>query len=236
MKQGYLVLNGGDAFTPRNTDADRAWLRLIRGQRQHRPRLIALPIAATENHQKAAYEVVSYFRGMGTFPDYRLMTDRQTANTRAECEILDKVEAIVLTDGSAIDAVERLRDTLALDTLKRAVYERKAVVMATAASAMALGAVHWFDNAWEPAVGVAPHLAILAHHNVARMRFSPERLLADLPDGVTLIGIDPVTTLICHPDDTYQVEGEGTVTVYRRVETQDEYGAGKTFEVSPPEP
>ena len=94
---------------------------------------------------------------------------------------------------------------------------------------MALGGAYWFADEWEPGLALAPHLAILPHHNLVRMRLTPDRLLADLPDGVTLIGIDETTTVICHPDGTYQVEGTGEVMVYRSIEQLDEYPSEQRF-------
>lgn len=225
--QGYLVLNGGEAFSPESKAMDRTWLRLVQGP--HSPRLIVLPVAAIEKHQKIADQVARYFSHLGTFAEYKMIVDPLSANTRVEYEVLDKVEAIVLLDGGPLDMVERLHGTHTEDSLRRAVWERKAVLMATGASAMALGNVFWFGDRWEPGLSIAPHLAIVPHHSLVQMRLPPERLLAGLPEGVTVIGIDPTTLVICHPDGRYQVDGLGEVTVYRSVEQQDIYKAGNTF-------
>lgn len=229
MQKGYLIFNGGEAFSPKSKMADHNWLELIRGK--SRPRVVVVPVAATEKEQKTADEVMRYFNFMGTFAQYTMILDQRTANTETEYMVLDKVEAIVLTDGSPFDMVGRLRGTHTEAALHRAL-ERKAAVMATGASAMALGAVYWLANEWEKGLGIAPHLAILPHHNLARMRLSPERLLEHLPEGITLMGVDQATTLICHPDGKYQVEGSGQVCVYRSVERQDDYNAGSFFTLS----
>jgi len=225
--KGLLVFNGGDAFTTDTRDADRIWLRHLR-TKQHKPRVIVLPVAAVEKAQKVAYEATRYFKQMGTYSDYKLITSKLLANTRTEYEILDNVDAVVLTDGSAIDMIERLRGTHAEQALHR-VLLRKAVIMGTGASAMAMGSVFWFGHEWLPGLALAPQLAILTHHNLFRMRFTPERLLADLPDGVTLIGIDQATTLIYHPDGTCEVVGRGNVTVYRSTDQLDDYASGTRF-------
>lgn len=230
--KGYLVFNGGDAFTPDSLDADRVWLRYLR-QRHRKPRIIVLPVAATTQPQKAAYKAVSYFRRLGTFPDYKLITTPLRANTRSEYEILDKADAIVLTDGSAFDMIERIRDTHTGQILRRVVY-RTAALMGTGASAMAMGAVYWFGREWVSGLGYAPHLAIVPHYNLFRMRFGPETLLADLPDGVTLVGIDEHTNLICQPDGLYAVSGKGRVTVYHDADTWREYRAEAQFAIEPP--
>ena len=105
QQTGYLILNGGDAFNPKNKTADHTWLQIIRGNA--RPRLVVLPTAMTTKEQKAADEVMRYFNYMGTFAQYSMVIDTLSANTRTEYEMLDQVEAIVLTDGSPIDLVER---------------------------------------------------------------------------------------------------------------------------------
>lgn len=230
--KGYLVFNGGEAFSPRSKISDHIWLELIRGKT--RPRLVVVPVAALEKHKHIADKTARYFNHLGTFAQFSLIVDQVTANTEMEYQPLNKVEVIVLTDGSPVDMLERLRGTHTEAALRRAL-ERKAAIMATGASAMALGAVYWLANQWEPGLGLAPHLAILPHHNVTRMRLTPERLLADLPSGVTLMGVDQATALICHPDGTYQVEGEGHVVVYRSVEQQDEYQAQQRFRLDSPD-
>ncbi|MBN2305923.1 MAG: hypothetical protein JXQ72_15680 [Anaerolineae bacterium] len=232
MTKGYLVFNGGAAFSSRTKDSDYTWLKLVRGE--HDPRLVVVPVAAMRDAEKNAQIATRYFKNLGTFPEYALITDHTTANASASCEILNGVEAIVLIDGSPIDMVERLQGTQA-ETALRQTLARKTAVMATGASAMALGAVYWFAGQWEPGLRLAPHLAILPHHNLIQMRLPPDKLLADLPDGVTLIGVDEATSLICYPDGNYAVTGEGNVTVYRSVEQLDAYGDRGSFTLQQPD-
>ncbi|MBN1963395.1 MAG: Type 1 glutamine amidotransferase-like domain-containing protein [Anaerolineae bacterium] len=227
--KGYLILNGGEAFTPRTKLLDHSWLSLIRGQ--SRPRLMVVPVASVDKPFKAADEAAHYFKNLATFAEYTLITDQLTANTAQHVEPLDKVDVICFTDGSPVDMVERLRGTKTEAALHRAL-ARKACVMGTGASAMALGGAFWLSGAWETGLGLAPHLAILPHHQIVQMRLPPERLLAELPPGITVIGIDDATALIGYPDDTYQAEGEGHVTVYRSVEQQDSYRAGDRFSLA----
>lgn len=226
MKKGYLVLNGGEAFSTESREADRAWLKLLRDD--HSPRVVVVPAAAMDKHQKIAHETCKYFSGLNTFAEYKLITNQTLANTQVEYETLEKVEAIVLPDGSPIDLIARLKGTHTAKALFGAL-ERKAAVMATGASAMALCGVYWFAGEWEPGLGLAPHLAVLVHHNLVAGRLTPERLLATLPAGITLMGIDQHTTLICHPDDSYQVAGQGVVTVYHSQEDLRVYQDGTRF-------
>lgn len=232
--QGYLVFNGGEAFTRETRPLDRTWLRLLRRDQRQNPRIAVLPTATIDKPQKAAYIATEYLNTLSAFAEYKLITHRQDAITPINYEILDKVDGIVLTDGSALDLVERLADTPAFAAMQRAVYERTAAVVGVGASAMALGAVHWFGNTWEPGLALAPRLALVAHHNLVRMRLSPQRLLADLPDQVTLIGVDQVTALLAYPDGTFHVAGQGEVIVYRDVDHQDAYETGQTFTLDTP--
>ncbi len=227
MRKGYLLFHGGDAFTPKSKQADHDWLKLVR-KGQTKPRLAVVPAAAMNQPYKIAQDISGYYGNLGTFAEYTLIVDPQTANSEPETLLLDKVDVIVLTDGSPIDLVERLRGTRAEAALRRAL-DRKAAVLGAGASATALGAVYWFANEWEPGLGLAPHLAVLPHHNLLRMRLAPDRLLAGLPEGVTLMGVDQDTILVWMPDDSYRVIGEGLVTVYRSPAALVEYAPGRTF-------
>lgn len=231
MRKGYLIFNGGEPFDSTTYEVDRAWLRYVRGSR--RPRVVVVPVAAMEKHQKIAYETCKYFNRMDAQTDYKLITDRTLANTPSEFEILSKVDAVILTDGSPIDMVERLRDTHTEKTLHMAL-ERKAVVYGTGASAMTFGPVYWFAHEWLPGLGLIANITVLPHYNLVAGRLSTEELLADLPEGVTLIGIDQHTNLVQHPDDTLEVLGKGRVTVYGSVETLDVYEHGQKFTLQPP--
>jgi cyanophycinase-like exopeptidase len=230
--KGYLVVNGGEAFTIENRPANRAWLRLVHGQ--HSPRVIVVPVAAMDKPERTAAEAAQYFRHMGMFAEYKMIVNPLSANTRTEWEILDTVEGIVLTDGSPVDMIERLHDTHTEAALRRAL-ERKAAVMTIGASAMAAGAVFWYANQWENGLALAPTLAFVPHHELVQMRLTPERLLAELPPGITLVGVDTTATLICHPNGTGQAAGEGAITVYRSVDHQDVYEAGQTFVLNTPD-
>lgn len=225
---GYLILNGGAGFTPNNKNFDYEWLQVIRRLSQS-PRVVVVPAATPDNAIKAAQQAVTYLKGLGSFAEYAEITNRLSANTGVHYEVLNKVEVICLTDGSPANAVEILQGTHTEAALRRALLERKAAVAATGASAMALGSVYWLGGVWEQGLGVVPHLAVLPHHQLVQMRLTPERLLAELPAGITILGIDDATGVIAHPDGTYQVAGRGEVVVYRSVEQQDTYTAGQQF-------
>jgi len=230
MKKGYLIFNGGEAFDSSMYESDRAWMRLVRGNR--RPRVVVVPVAAMSKHQKIAYETCKYFNRMDTQADYKLITDQSMANMPTEFEILNKTDVIILTDGSPIDMIERIRGTHTEKALHMAL-ERKAVIYGTGASAMTLGAAYWFAHDWLPGLGLAPKLALLPHYNLIAGRLSTEKLLGTLPEGLTLVGLDQYTNVIYHPDDTCEVQGKGKATVYRSVKQLDTYGHGKTFTLNP---
>ncbi len=235
MKKGYLVFNGDADFTPDMRGATRVWLRYVRPPQQSKrlPRVIVVPVAAMDKHQKVAYQVHQHFGRLNTKTDYRLINSQLLANTATEYEVLNKVEAVVLTDGSVYDMIERVQGTHTEKAFHE-ILNRRAALVAAGASAMALGVVYWFSGEWLPGLSVAPHLAIMPHHNVVRGRFTPERLLRDLPEGVTLIGVDQATYLICHPDDSYEVAGAGEVTVYHSATNQQTYHRNARFRLGPP--
>lgn len=230
--KGTLILHGGDAFTPQNKQLHYDWLRLIRGE--HRPRVSVVPVAALKKPILTAQETSRYFHGVATFPDYAEITDQLSANTAANYSALDKTDAIVLTDGSPAYMIDQLRGTHT-ETVLHNILQRKAALFGVGASAMALGGIYWLDNTWEPGLAVAPHLAILPRYDIVRMRLSPERLLADLPDGVTLVGIEENTALVCHPEGYYSVLGGGTVTIVRGPDDEREHHSGHRFALDAPE-
>ena len=232
-RKGYLVLNGGEAFKPEMRAADRVWVDLVRGK--HRPRAVVIPIAALEKHQKLAHEVTRYLRGLDTHADYKLVTDKSTADARDTYQTLDKVEIIVLPDGSPIRVVTELRGTHSEKVLRQALL-RKAAIYATAASAMALCERYWFAHKWPHGLNLLPGVALLPHHNLVAGRLPPAQLLAKLPEGVTLLGLDQQTNLIWRPDGVFEVHGQGLVTVYRSMVIQEHHGDGDTFTLELPDP
>ena len=229
--EGTLILHGGDAFTPDNKQLHYDWLRLIRGE--HRPRVSVVPVAALKKPVLTAQEVTRFFHGVATFPEFTEIVDQLSAKTAANYSALDKTDAIVLTDGSPAYMVDHLRGTHT-ETVLQNVLQRKAALFAVGASAMALGGVYWLDNTWEPALAVVPHLAILPRYDTVRMRLAPERLLAGLPGGLTLLGIEENTALVCHPEGFYSVLGQGTVTIVRGPDDEREHRSGHRFALDAP--
>ena len=51
------------------------------------------------------------------------------------------------------------------------------------------------------------------HHDTAPAHLK-ERSIELRPEGATLVGVDEQTALIRHPDGTWRVAGQGTVTLY----------------------
>ncbi|WP_119072409.1 Type 1 glutamine amidotransferase-like domain-containing protein [Aggregatilinea lenta] len=229
--EGTLILHGGDAFTPKNKQLHYDWLRLIRGER--RPRVSVVPVAELRKPILVAQDTSRYFQGVATFSEYVEITDQLSANTAVNYGGLDKTDAIVLTDGSPVHIVEQLRGTHTEKSLQNTMH-RQAALFGVGASAMVMGGVYWLDNTWEPGLALAPHLAIMPRYDTVRMRLSPERLLAELPDGVTLIGIEENTALVCHPEGYYSVLGHGTVTIVRGPDDEREHRSGHKFALDAP--
>jgi cyanophycinase-like exopeptidase len=229
--EGTLILHGGDAFTPKNKQLHYDWLRLIRGE--HRPRVSIVPLAELRKPILVAQETSRFFQSVATFPEYVEITDQLSANTAANYGGLDKTDAIVLIDGSPVYFVEQIHGTHTEKSLQN-MLNRQGALFGVGATAMVTGAVYWLDGGWEPGLALAPHLAIMPRYDSMRMRFTPERLLADLPDGVTLIGIEENTALVCHPEGYYSVLGHGTVTIVRGPDDEREHRSGHKFALDAP--
>src|SRR3972149_9255781 len=78
--KGYLILSGGEAFSPRSKVIDHIWLQLVR-QGQKRPRLMVIPVACIEKAILTAQETAGYFRNLGTYPDHAAIVDQISANS-----------------------------------------------------------------------------------------------------------------------------------------------------------
>ena len=65
-----------------------------------------------------------------------------------------------------------------------------------------------------PGVGLLPHIQVIPHFNMIH-RFIPDavvRALSDVPDGVTLVGIDDETAMV-RQEDSWTVVGTGRVHI-----------------------
>jgi cyanophycinase-like exopeptidase len=169
-----------------------------------------------------------YFGKLGASPSFTMVVDEETAESGEKAVTLENCDAIYLTDGSPLDAVQALKGSSALKTIKIA-WGRGAVLAACAASAMALCEYYWDGGVWESGIGILKKLAILPHHQAVAGRFTHARLSQGLPEGTQIVGIEDATGLHI-VGETAKVIGAGAAVLYTPKD-EVEYLNSETFHI-----
>jgi cyanophycinase len=204
-----LALIGGDEFRPPCDPIDR---RLLAARRVGGVRILPTA-AAIDRPDLAAQNGVRHFQRLGADDVEAVMVlDRATADDPRLAAELRRAGLIYLAGGSPAHLLASLVGSACLAAIREAL-AAGAVLAGSSAGAMVVAA--WMrppSGAWQPALGLAPGLAVLPHHE----RGGPERAAgyADgLPGGLALLGIDGATAAI-EAGPGWLVEGQGGVSVY----------------------
>jgi len=226
---GTVALCGGNEFEPDNVSFNRAALRAAKA---NRPQVVILPVASADNPRKAARAGVATLTGLGARVEAILIADRAMANDPLLAAPIETAQVVYLPDGNPLAAVQTLRET---ETLAHLVYrwQQGAVLAASGAAAMALCDFYWDSGVWEPGLGLLKNISVLPHHEHIAGRFSPDRLLQNLPKGITLIGLDASTGILLD-GLLATVHGQQEVTRYRShddepLEATIEFTDGESF-------
>ena len=225
---GKIALVGGDEFRPACAEMDAA---LLRETGASRPRVAIIPTAAAlERPDLAARNGARHFAALGADAAPLMALNAQDANSADIAAPIDGADLIYLTGGNPAHLLDALRDSLLLAKI-RAALKRGAVVAGSSAGAMVLGERMRFRGEWHDALGVAPGVAVLPHHE----RADPDAVLADIADelaaGTTALGIDGATGCVADGADGWRVLGAGAVAVYAAGRWR-RYGAGERFALS----
>ncbi len=205
---GPVALIGGNEFRRASDALDLALLDLAGGPGTS---VAILPTAATnENPEVVGEHGLRHFSRLGAEAEKVLVVDDESANDPDLAAILTAHHLIYFTGGDPAYLLETLRGSLAWQAVL-AVHQRGGLVAGSSAGAMLLGAQMWRFDGWVSGLGLAPGLAVLPHHATLSKRWATAHMLATLPPGVTLVGIDESTALLL-PDAL--VLGAGQVTVY----------------------
>ena len=220
---GRIALVGGDEFRPGCEEMD---LAILRSTGVERPSLLVLPTAAAEqNPSKAASNGVSYFASLGAESSALMVLDNTQANDPDLVSPTDTADVVYLTGGNPAHLLDTLGESLLLAKIEQAL-ERGAIVAGSSAGAMVMGPWMRFRE-WRPALGIAPGVVTLPHHE----RSDPDRVAKDLadsaPSGATVLGIDGKTGCLGGPV-TWEILGAGHVTTYRDGRWR-RYSAGETL-------
>lgn len=218
-----IFLSGGAEFEEATIPVDRAMLALTRISF---PTLIIVPAAAAAHAKRTVRAGMHHFSKLGASPGFTMVVDDMTAESGEKSVTLENCDAMYLTDGSPLDAVQALKGSSALKIIKTS-WGRGAILGACAASAMALCEFYWDGGVWESGLGVLKKLAVLPHHQVVAGRYTHKKLSAALPEGTQIVGIEDSTGLHI-VGETAKVIGVGAAVVYTP-DDEVEYLNGETF-------
>ncbi len=206
---GAIALVGGDEFRPGCEKMDRA---LLEATGVPRPALLVVPTAAAfENPSRAASNGVSYFSDLGFDASALMVLNAADANDEELLSPVETADVVYFTGGNPAHLLETLTGSLLLDHMRRAL-KRGVVLAGSSAGAMVLGSWMRFRG-WTEALGLAPGVATLPHHERSDPAAVAEGLRESAPSGLTVLGIDGKTGCLGREGE-WRVVGAGAVTAY----------------------
>ncbi len=206
---GAIALVGGDEFRPGCEEMDRA---LLDSTGVLRPALLVVPTAAAfENPSRAASNGVSYFKDLGFDASTLMVLNVADANDEELLSPVETADVVYFTGGNPAYLLETLTGSLLLDHMRRAL-ERRMVLAGSSAGAMVLGSRMRFRG-WTEALGLAPGVAVLPHHERSDSATVARELCESAPSGLTVLGIDGKTGCLGRAGE-WRVVGEDAVTAY----------------------
>ncbi len=209
---GMIALVGGDEFRPDCEPMDRA---LLAGVQRQPPRVVIVPTAAArQGPALAAKNGERWFRALGAQTRSLMIVSDSEASDPRVIATLTEDDVIYLTGGDPALLLSVLRGSALAEALRRRLREG-ALVAGSSAGAMALGAaMRYGGRGWTIALGLAPHVAVLPHHDAAP-RADWQALCSGAPAGVTPLGV-PTATACVNADDSpeWRVVGAHPVTIY----------------------
>jgi cyanophycinase len=221
---GLIVLVGGNEFRPDCEPLDRAILAKI----GPRPRVVILPTAAArENPDLAAENGVRHFQRLGAISGAAMVIDRASAAENRWAVSIEAADMVYLAGGDPVLLLETLSRSAAWEAAWRA-WKKGGILAGSSAGAMILGGRMWVPGrGWREGLGLLPQIAVLPHHARLSATWKAEELVASLPPGITLAGIDEATALMGPP---WEVSGPGRVVVYGPQGPRS-YGHGQRVEL-----
>jgi len=216
-----VALVGAGEFLPQMSDFDR---ELLASTGRTRPRVVILPTASAPDGEDVfrrwAAMGAEHFGGLGAEVEPVMVRTVEEGSDPAALQAIGEADLVYLSGGKPA----HLRRVLAgspLGAALRAAYERGAIIAGCSAGAMVLsarqaefrrGPMPW-PLRWGIGLGLVADVAVLPHYDVW-----PEPVTAlmalQAPRRVTVLGIDEDTAIVGR-DGTWQVHGQGRVTVWR---------------------
>ena len=210
--EGKIILAGGDEFRRDCVSMDSHILSSIP---KDRPRVLIIPTAAVTGPQKAANDGVVHFSGLGADASSLMVLEPGDANDESMASQVLDCDLVYFTGGSPDHLLSTLNGSKLLANL-HAVLEKGAVVGGSSAGAMVMGSKMRRPRIgqWVDALGTAPGLAVLPHHERSDPAVVCRDLADNAPPGLAFLGIDAQSGCFGKPG-SWQAVGPGKVTIYR---------------------
>lgn len=236
-KPGPLALVGSGEYTTAMETTDSMLLSLLKHATP--TRVVVIPTASGLEPgmpQRWNDMGVQHFQALGAEVTPLPLINRSDAQDPQVVAALQGADLYYFSGGNPEYVIQTLRDTPAWDVIYAA-HQEGAVLAGCSAGAMLLGSytisirsvVGGNTPRWLPALGVAAGLAIMPHFDRFGSFVGPDvfrAILASAPSGITLVGVDEDTALVCAPlnSDTigWRVTGRQTVSIF-------EHDGGRTI-------
>lgn len=218
--KGILVAVGGAEDKEDDMVVLRRVIDEVKGEAEH----VVVIAAASREPREAAEPYLRAFREVGIrYVDDLALKDREEAGEKRALELLEEADVIYFTGGDQVKLVETLRDTEALDIIRRR-YANGAVVAGTSAGAAAMSQTMLARGKVEEGLtkgnvktdlglGLLPNTAIDTHF-VQRGRFARLLEIVTHDPSLTGIGISEDTGIIVREGRHLEVIGSDNVILF----------------------
>jgi cyanophycinase len=224
-RPGPLALVGSGEYTPAMESTDRFLLDQI--GRRNTARVMVIPTASaleTGAPERWNRMGVEHFTALGAQVEPQLLLTRDDAHDPQIVAALHTADLCYFSGGDPQYLVEALSDTPAWEAI-RAGHAGGAVLAGCSAGAMMLGGytlairelIRGQSPQWLPALGLLPHIAVMPHFDRVAQFVGEElfqAIVASAPAGITLIGVDEDTALVCDTAGSWRVMGRQRVTIF----------------------
>lgn len=213
---GQIALVGGEEFRSGCEDMDREIMRASGKDPAADPvKVVVVPTAAVTGPAKAANDGAIHFGALGGDASRLMLLERSHAEDQEFFGPATLADVVYFTGGSPDHLLETVKDSKFLAALL-ATLEGGSVLAGSSAGAMVMGSMMRRPSAggWVEALGVAPGIAVLPHHERRDQAETSKDLQQSAPGDLTFLGIDARTGCLGAPGN-WRVVGFGRVTVYQ---------------------
>jgi cyanophycinase len=215
---GAIALVGSGEFTPALESLDR---ELLAATGRSRPRVAIVPAIPSGNGALLRWAEIGrqHFTALGAEVEPVLVRSRADADDPAHAQAVGEADLVYLSGGHADFLCRTLAGSFLESTLWQAL-ERGAVVAGCSAGASVLAAHRYglrrrlgWPFGWQRGLGLVPGVAVAPDYD-ARPEVLRVLFILRAPPGTVVVGIDRHTALLGR-GDTWQVQGQGRVTIWR---------------------